>query len=261
MLAAPVFSIGLPTLVLLNMSDQMEDRGGKLDTLALARELGHPVALISAAQGHRPRRHHPSSSARRRDAEHKRRAPCTARPADTLRLPHTGPRRSPPHQLSVARHLPVDPPPRLGAAAPRRRPAHLSRRRLRGLPGCLHHRPAALGRLRQPPHARRRHAALLLPTTGCACCCATACGTACSPSSSSCRRSCCSSSLSECWKTPATWPAPRSSPTASCARSASTAKRSSRCSPPMPAPCPPSWPRAPSRTSASASPPSSSRRS
>jgi ferrous iron transport protein B len=51
MLAAPVFSIGLPTLVLLNMADQMESRGGVLDTLALARELGHPVALISAAQG------------------------------------------------------------------------------------------------------------------------------------------------------------------------------------------------------------------
>jgi ferrous iron transport protein B len=51
MLAAPVFSIGLPTLVLLNMSDQMDARGGNLDTLALARELGHPVALISAAQG------------------------------------------------------------------------------------------------------------------------------------------------------------------------------------------------------------------
>jgi ferrous iron transport protein B len=51
MLATPVFSIGLPTLVLLNMSDQMEARGGVLDTLALARELGHPVALISAAQG------------------------------------------------------------------------------------------------------------------------------------------------------------------------------------------------------------------
>jgi ferrous iron transport protein B len=51
MLAAPVFSIGLPTLVLLNMADQMQARGGHLDTLALARELGHPVALISAAQG------------------------------------------------------------------------------------------------------------------------------------------------------------------------------------------------------------------
>jgi ferrous iron transport protein B len=51
MLAAPVFSIGLPTLVLLNMSDQLDARGGKIDTLALARELGHPVALISAAHG------------------------------------------------------------------------------------------------------------------------------------------------------------------------------------------------------------------
>jgi ferrous iron transport protein B len=51
MLAAPVFSIGLPTLVLLNMSDQLEARGGQIDTLALARELGHPVALISAAKG------------------------------------------------------------------------------------------------------------------------------------------------------------------------------------------------------------------
>ena len=51
MLAAPVFSIGLPTLVLLNMSDQMAHRGGNLDALALARELGHPVALISASKG------------------------------------------------------------------------------------------------------------------------------------------------------------------------------------------------------------------
>jgi ferrous iron transport protein B len=51
MLAAPVFSIGLPTLVLLNMSDQLTAREGSIDTLALAKELGHPVALISAAQG------------------------------------------------------------------------------------------------------------------------------------------------------------------------------------------------------------------
>ncbi|MES2390669.1 MAG: ferrous iron transport protein B [Acidobacteriota bacterium] len=51
MLAAPVFSIGLPTLVLLNMSDQLDSHGGKIDTLALAKELGHPVALISAAHG------------------------------------------------------------------------------------------------------------------------------------------------------------------------------------------------------------------
>ena len=51
MLAAPILSLGLPTLVLLNMSDLLEARGGKIDPLALAHELGHPVALISAAKG------------------------------------------------------------------------------------------------------------------------------------------------------------------------------------------------------------------
>jgi ferrous iron transport protein B len=51
MLAAPILSLGLPTLVLLNMSDLMETRGGVVDTLALAQELGVPVAKISAARG------------------------------------------------------------------------------------------------------------------------------------------------------------------------------------------------------------------
>ncbi len=50
-LAAPVLSLGLPTLVLLNMSDLMESRGGEVDTLALAQELGVPVAKISASRG------------------------------------------------------------------------------------------------------------------------------------------------------------------------------------------------------------------
>jgi ferrous iron transport protein B len=48
MLAAPVLALGLPTLVLLNMSDLMESRGGQVDSLKLARELGAPVAQISA---------------------------------------------------------------------------------------------------------------------------------------------------------------------------------------------------------------------
>jgi ferrous iron transport protein B len=51
MLAAPILSLGLPTLVLLNMIDLMETRGGEVDTLALARELGVPVAKISASRG------------------------------------------------------------------------------------------------------------------------------------------------------------------------------------------------------------------
>src|ERR1039458_7865302 len=50
MLAAPVLALGLPTLVLLNMSDLMESRGGQVDSLKLARELGAPVAQISATR-------------------------------------------------------------------------------------------------------------------------------------------------------------------------------------------------------------------
>src|SRR6201999_3090810 len=45
-LAAPVLALGLPTLVLLNMSDLMESRGGQIDPLLLAKELSAPVALV-----------------------------------------------------------------------------------------------------------------------------------------------------------------------------------------------------------------------
>ncbi len=51
MLAAPVLALKLPTLILLNMSDLMESRGGEIDPLGLARELGTPVAQISALSG------------------------------------------------------------------------------------------------------------------------------------------------------------------------------------------------------------------
>jgi ferrous iron transport protein B len=51
MLAAPVLAQGLPTLLLLNMSDLIKERGGHIDALKLARELGTPVALISAFHG------------------------------------------------------------------------------------------------------------------------------------------------------------------------------------------------------------------
>ena len=51
MLAAPILALELPTLVLLNMSDLMEQRGGEVDTLALATELGVPVAKISGGRG------------------------------------------------------------------------------------------------------------------------------------------------------------------------------------------------------------------
>src|SRR5580704_14076212 len=51
MLAQPVLAVGLPTLVLLNMTDVMDSRGGHVDALTLARELGAPVAQISATRG------------------------------------------------------------------------------------------------------------------------------------------------------------------------------------------------------------------
>ena len=51
MLAMPVLAVGLPTLVLLNMTDLMDSRGGRVDPLKLARELGAPVAQISAVNG------------------------------------------------------------------------------------------------------------------------------------------------------------------------------------------------------------------
>ncbi len=50
-LAAPVLALGLPTLVVLNMADELEARGGTLDTVALAGQLGATVALVSATRG------------------------------------------------------------------------------------------------------------------------------------------------------------------------------------------------------------------
>jgi ferrous iron transport protein B len=51
MLAAPVLALGLPTMVLLNMSDLMDARGGVVDPLLLAQELQAPVARVSATKG------------------------------------------------------------------------------------------------------------------------------------------------------------------------------------------------------------------
>ncbi|MCC7499496.1 MAG: ferrous iron transport protein B [Bryobacterales bacterium] len=51
MLAAPILGLGLPTLVVLNMADDLASRGGKVDDVALSEQLGAPVALISASRG------------------------------------------------------------------------------------------------------------------------------------------------------------------------------------------------------------------
>ncbi len=51
MLAAPVLALGLPTIVILNMADDLKARGGEIDVQALSRQLGAPVVLASAARG------------------------------------------------------------------------------------------------------------------------------------------------------------------------------------------------------------------
>ncbi len=50
-LAAPVLSLGLPMLIVLNMADDLRARGGQLDLDGLAARVGTPVALISASRG------------------------------------------------------------------------------------------------------------------------------------------------------------------------------------------------------------------
>ncbi len=50
-LAAPVLSLGVPTLVILNMADDLLHRGGKVDIAVLSQQLGAPVVLVSASQG------------------------------------------------------------------------------------------------------------------------------------------------------------------------------------------------------------------
>ena len=51
MLAAPILALGVPTLIVLNMADDLRSREGHVDVQALSTQLGAPVALISARQG------------------------------------------------------------------------------------------------------------------------------------------------------------------------------------------------------------------
>jgi ferrous iron transport protein B len=51
MLAARVIALGLPTLIVLNMADELRKQGGQVDVLALAHQLGTPVVLASAVTG------------------------------------------------------------------------------------------------------------------------------------------------------------------------------------------------------------------
>lgn len=51
MLAAPILALNIPTLIILNMADDLRTRSGKVDVAALSAQLGAPVALIAARSG------------------------------------------------------------------------------------------------------------------------------------------------------------------------------------------------------------------
>lgn len=50
-LAARIIELGFPTLIVLNMADELKKQGGSVDVLSLARQLGTPVVLASATTG------------------------------------------------------------------------------------------------------------------------------------------------------------------------------------------------------------------
>lgn len=50
-LAASILALRLPTLIVLNLADDLRRRGGSVNAEALANELGAPVVLVSAATG------------------------------------------------------------------------------------------------------------------------------------------------------------------------------------------------------------------
>ena len=50
-LVAPILALGLPAMVVLNMADDLDGRGGTVDVKALSAELGLPVALVSSVRG------------------------------------------------------------------------------------------------------------------------------------------------------------------------------------------------------------------
>jgi ferrous iron transport protein B len=51
MLVEPVLELELPTLLVLNMWDELEERGGRVDAVALARRLGVRIARTDAREG------------------------------------------------------------------------------------------------------------------------------------------------------------------------------------------------------------------
>lgn len=143
-LAAPILSLKLPTLVILNMADDLSSRGGQVDTSELASELGAPVALISAARGdgvEKVFQFMEGTSGRNRFS-------CAsedriASPAGYPALPSMGAKSGSRRGLPGPDTALMDPPSGCDFPASCSRPADLPRRRRRRLPNHLPHRETA----------------------------------------------------------------------------------------------------------------------
>ena len=139
-LAARVIALGMPTLVLLNMADELRKQGGHVDVLSLARQLGTPVALVSATTGEGHRRRAEFSVLRDRQPRAAGAAGCRQH----ARLSRMGGARRRECKVSPSGHAGVDaaagfslPPPHLGTG-------DLCGGRDRRLSDDLRCRPAAL---------------------------------------------------------------------------------------------------------------------
>ncbi len=151
-LAAPVLSLGLPTLVILNMADDLASRGGGVDVAELSMQLGSPVALVSASRGDGIRQSFPVSG--RSDA-----FGATGRAADAAagdpghpQVPGLGRERRHQGQVSGARSAALDAPSGRRFPASRRRTADLHGGGPRGVPVDLF-----LGQAGDGPAAGRHH--------------------------------------------------------------------------------------------------------
>lgn len=89
MLVEPLLELGLPTLLVLNMADELQERGGRVDAAALAAEWGVSVASTNARSG--------------KGVDEVRDFIARVQVTEALRAPE----RAPTGQVSWAAHLPV----------------------------------------------------------------------------------------------------------------------------------------------------------
>ena len=210
MLAAPILALGLPTLVVLNMADDLRSRGGEVDVEALPRQLGAPVALISAAQGEG------LEPVYRFLAGSRESPPAPARTAGSRRTFRTAgewaARIGQPGGLPGPRSAGVDPPAGCASFSTRSGGPLIFAAVVLAVFQTIFTGARPLMDARANPWSSRsgawaRFACCRIPC--CARCWSKGCGAASARCWFSCRRSCCCSCSSGSWKTPATWPAPR----------------------------------------------------